>query len=176
MSEQSLSRQRVNFIAMRVRDCSWSCAPFSHLGAIGLVGPDEPRYAWIARAMATSGDWVTPRLYGEPWFEKPALYYWAAALGFAAHLPAEWAARLPSAFAALVAAIAIGWLGRKFYSDENRWPFASAFLACSSYFFDERCCDRVRARGGSRYVLQRRSHPRDGKRHDCARSSRGFPF
>ena len=53
---------------------------FSHLGVIGLVGPDEPRYAWIARAMAETGDWVTPRLYGQPWFEKPPLYYWGCLL------------------------------------------------------------------------------------------------
>ena len=88
---------------------------FSHLGAFGFVGPDEPRYAWIARAMAQTGDWVTPRLYGSPWFEKPILYYWTAALGFELHLPAEWAARLPSAFAALSATLAIGWLGWKHY-------------------------------------------------------------
>src|SRR6202041_820802 len=65
---------------------------FGHLGAMGLAGPGEPRYAWIARAMAETGDWVTPRLYGQPWFEKPALYYWAAAIGFRLNLPAEWAA------------------------------------------------------------------------------------
>ena len=46
---------------------------FSGLGAIGLVGPDEPRYAAIARAMAETHDWVTPRLWGTPWFEKPVL-------------------------------------------------------------------------------------------------------
>jgi 4-amino-4-deoxy-L-arabinose transferase-like glycosyltransferase len=92
---------------------------FGHLGAIGLVGPDEPRYAWIARAMAETGDWVTPRLYGQPWFEKPILYYWAAGLGFALHLSAEWAARLPSAFAALAATIGIGWLGWKHYDDRD---------------------------------------------------------
>src|SRR5260370_27905440 len=43
---------------------------FSHLGVIGFVGPDEPRYAWIARDMAETGDWVTPRLYGNPSFSK----------------------------------------------------------------------------------------------------------
>jgi 4-amino-4-deoxy-L-arabinose transferase-like glycosyltransferase len=86
---------------------------FSHLGALGLVGPDEPRYAWIAREMASTGDWITPRLYGTPWFEKPALYYWAAAFGFRLHLPPEWAARLPSAFAALISAFVISWLGWK---------------------------------------------------------------
>jgi len=108
---------------------------FGHLGAIGLVGPDEPRYAWIARAMASSGDWVTPRLYGQPWFEKPVLYYWATALGFLMHLPAEWAARLPSAFAALVAALTIGWLSRKYFgSNETSWTFTSPALLAPLIF------------------------------------------
>jgi len=89
---------------------------FGNLGALGLLGPDEPRYVWIARAMAETGDWITPRLYGKPWFEKPVLYYWAAAIGFRLHLSAEWAARLPSAVAACLAAIAIGWLGWKHYA------------------------------------------------------------
>ena len=102
---------------------------FSHLGALGLVGPDEPRYVWIARAMAETGDWVTPRLYGQPWFEKPALYYWAAAIGFRLNLPAEWAARLPSVFAGLAAAIAIGWLGSKHYGGSQDWSRAPWLLA-----------------------------------------------
>ncbi len=91
---------------------------FGNLGALGLVGPDEPRYVWIARAMAETGDWVTPRLYGQVWFEKPILYYWAAAVGFLFHLPAEWAARLPSACSALAAALAIGWLAKKHYGGD----------------------------------------------------------
>jgi 4-amino-4-deoxy-L-arabinose transferase-like glycosyltransferase len=101
---------------------------FGHLGAIGLVGPDEPRYAWIARAMAQTDDWATPKLYGEPWFEKPILYYWAGAVGFALHLPVEWAARLPSALAALVSALAIGWLGWKNYPSEREGAFTPALL------------------------------------------------
>ncbi len=133
MSEHPLSRQRANFVAYASAGLIVVVCLFSHLGAIGLVGPDEPRYAWIARTMATSGDWVTPRLYGQPWFEKPVLYYWAAALGFLAHLPSEWAARLPSAFAALVAAVAIGWLGWKFYGKEYG-PFASLFLVAPLIF------------------------------------------
>jgi 4-amino-4-deoxy-L-arabinose transferase-like glycosyltransferase len=102
---------------------------FAQLGAIGLVGPDEPRYAWIARAMAETGDWVTPRLYGQPWFEKPILYYWTAGIGFALHLSAEWAARLPSAMAALLAAVTIGWLGWKHYSRDLNSMRSPALLA-----------------------------------------------
>ena len=102
---------------------------FGHLGAMGLTGPDEPRYGWIARAMAETGDWVTPRLYGQPWFEKPVLYYWVAATGFLFHLPAEWAARLPSALAALATALAIGWLGWRHYGGETKLPQNAAILA-----------------------------------------------
>ena len=102
---------------------------FGNLGALGLVGPDEPRYVWIARAMAETGDWVTPRLYGQPWFEKPILYYWAAAMGFLLHLPAEWAARLPSACAALAAALAIGWLAKKHYGGDASSLSSPVFLA-----------------------------------------------
>ncbi len=79
--------------------------------------------------MAETGDWVTPRLYGQPWFEKPILYYWAAALGFRLHLSAEWAARLPSAISALAAAFAIGWLGWKHYGNDTRIERSPAVLA-----------------------------------------------
>jgi 4-amino-4-deoxy-L-arabinose transferase-like glycosyltransferase len=88
---------------------------FHNLGAIGLVGPDEPRYAWIARDMAESGDWVTPRLYGKPWFEKPVLYYWGAALSFKLFGVSEVTARLPCAFAALLATLAMAWLAWHLY-------------------------------------------------------------
>jgi len=95
---------------------------FSHLGAIGFVGPDEPRYAWIARAMTETGDWVTPKLYGKPWFEKPPLFYWGAALSFKLLGVSEAAARLPSAICALLATLAMGWLAWRMYGGETaRW-------------------------------------------------------
>lgn len=84
---------------------------------------------WIARAMAQTGDWVTPRLYGRPWFEKPALYYWTAAIGFELHLSPEWAARLPSAVAALVCALSIAWLGFHFIEKNQFCPWHPGLLA-----------------------------------------------
>jgi 4-amino-4-deoxy-L-arabinose transferase-like glycosyltransferase len=77
---------------------------FHALSGTGLLGPDEPRYASVARAMALSGDWITPRLWGVPWFEKPALLYWMTSAGFRAGLGLELAPRLP------VALLAIGFL------------------------------------------------------------------
>jgi 4-amino-4-deoxy-L-arabinose transferase-like glycosyltransferase len=95
---------------------------FHNLGALGLVGPDEPRYAWIARDMQETGDYITPRLYGKPWFEKPPLYYWSAALSFKFFGVSETSARLPSAISALLATLALAWLALRLYGAETgRW-------------------------------------------------------
>jgi 4-amino-4-deoxy-L-arabinose transferase-like glycosyltransferase len=95
---------------------------FRQLGVVGLMGPDEPRYAWIARDMMESGDWITPRLYGSPWFEKPPLYYWGAALSFKLFGVSETTARFPSAIAALLATLALAWLAWRVYGSATaRW-------------------------------------------------------
>src|SRR4051812_5594636 len=59
-----------------------------------LANPDEGRYSEISREMAASGDWVTPRLNGIKYFEKPPLQYWATALAFNVFGVNEAAARL----------------------------------------------------------------------------------
>lgn len=73
----------------------------------GLVGPDEPRYASIARHMAESGDWVTPTLWGEPWFEKPALLFWLGGMGVRAGLEAF--TRIPVALLCLAFLAYLHW-------------------------------------------------------------------
>lgn len=67
------------------------------LDRVGMLSTDEPRYAAVGRAMADSGDWITPRLWGHPWFEKPALLYWMTALAFKAGLDPDLAPRVPVA-------------------------------------------------------------------------------
>ena len=69
---------------------------------LGLVGADEPRYAQIAREMLFRRDYVTPVLWGRPWLEKPALYYWRAMFAFLEFGVHDWAARLPSASFAFI--------------------------------------------------------------------------
>ncbi len=94
---------------------------FSGLGALGLIGPDEPRYAAIARAMAETRDWVTPRLWGASWFEKPVLYYWIAGTTMRIFDVSEFAARLPSAMAALLAVVAVAWTALRSYGVGAAW-------------------------------------------------------
>ena len=70
------------------------------LGSVPLANPDEGRYAEIPREMLASGDWVTPRLNGVNYFEKPPLVYWLIAGSQQAFGPNEWAVRaVPALFA-----------------------------------------------------------------------------
>jgi 4-amino-4-deoxy-L-arabinose transferase-like glycosyltransferase len=101
----------------------------SGLPAIGLVGPDEPRYAAVARTMAESGDWLTPRLNGVPWFEKPVLYYWAAGIAFRLLGPSDWAARLPSALAAVMTTALLTWLCGRLWGPLSATDFVLLFPA-----------------------------------------------
>jgi len=103
---------------------------FSGLAALGLVGPDEPRYAAIAREMAATGDWVTPRLFGQPWFEKPVLYYWSAALAFRSGMTNETAARLPSGIFALFATLGLAWAARRFYGGRTALTLSLMLPTC----------------------------------------------
>lgn len=85
------------------------------LGQIPLLGPDEPRYARVAVEMARAHEWVRPTLGGEPWLEKPALYYWLAGLGYRVIGENEWAARLPAVLAALLMTGFTGLLGARLF-------------------------------------------------------------
>ncbi len=77
------------------------------LGGVPLLGKDEPRYAEVAREMVAAGDWITPRLAGNTWFEKPALPYWLMATGFSVLGVSELAARLGSALLAILTVFAV---------------------------------------------------------------------
>jgi 4-amino-4-deoxy-L-arabinose transferase-like glycosyltransferase len=81
---------------------------------LGLVGADEPRYAQVAREMLGRHDYVTPFLWGHPWLEKPALYYWRAMFSFREFGVHDWAARLPSASFAFILVFLIYWHIRRF--------------------------------------------------------------
>ena len=107
---------------------------FLGLGSLGLVGPDEPRYAHIAREMLASGDFVTPRYFGEPWLEKPVLYYWLASAAYWLFGVNEFAARLPSALAAVLGVFCVYLVGRQ---REGPWEglFSCLVLAASILYF-----------------------------------------
>ena len=84
------------------------------LSSFGLIGADEPRYAQVAREMLERHDCVTPTLSGEPWLEKPPLYYWQAIVAYKIFGVSDWAARLPSVIDASAMVFALYWFLRRF--------------------------------------------------------------
>ncbi len=99
------------------------------LGLRPMITPDETRYAEIPREMLTSGDWIVPRLVGVRYFEKPPAGYWATACTFLFFGENRFAARLPSALAAGLAAFAlVHLLRRERESSLASWIAPAAFL------------------------------------------------
>lgn len=72
----------------------FALAWFGTLEQRRLINPDEGRYSEIPREMVATGDWLTPRLNGIKYFEKPALQYWATATAFTVFGEHHWTARL----------------------------------------------------------------------------------
>ena len=90
------------------------CAVYFYgLGAVPLLGPDEPRYAQVAREMYERGDWVTPMLAGHTWFEKPALLYWLTGVAYGLFGMTEFAVRAGSALAGVLTVLLAGWAARR---------------------------------------------------------------
>lgn len=131
------TREFVVLIAVSLFLLMYGLVPIFGGDQLGLVGADEPRYAQIAREMLTAhseachevhakviprslrledlrasyhclaGGTVTPILYGQPWLEKPALYYWRAMSFFKEFGVSDWSARLPSTSATFALVILI---------------------------------------------------------------------
>ncbi len=98
-----------------------------------MLDPDEGRYAEIPREMVTTGDWVTPRLDGLKYFEKPVLQYWATAAIYTVVGLSNWSSRLWTVvlgFACLP--LIYAWVARLY--DRRAGVAAVVLLAMSPYF------------------------------------------
>lgn len=103
---------------------------FYGLGWAPFIGPDEPRYAEVAREMYASGDWITPRLGGIKWFEKPALTYWLSATGYALFGENEFGARFAIAVVATFGVLLLYFFGRRTGSARFGYLSAAALVTC----------------------------------------------
>ena len=109
------------------------------LGNTGLVDETPPLFAASGRAMAETGDWLTPRVNGLPRYDKPPLVYWLMGLGYA--LPAgtvwdplgTWAARLPSALASVLTMLALGDTLLRFPLRGDSHPCRTAIAAALAF-------------------------------------------
>lgn len=122
-------RGRLGWLAWIMLAAAW----FATLQVRPLLDPDEGRYAEIPREMLASGDWITPRLDGLKYFEKPPLQYWATAAAYEAFGLRQWSSRLWSvglAFACLP--LVFAWVARLYGRDSAL--LALTALAVSPFF------------------------------------------
>ena len=106
---------------------------FSNLDYRRLIHPDEGRYAEIPREMVASGDWLTPRLDGIKYFEKPALQYWLTAAGYEVFGIHQWTARLWPALAGFAGVLFIGYVGFRLDGPRLGLYSAAALGGCVWY-------------------------------------------
>jgi 4-amino-4-deoxy-L-arabinose transferase-like glycosyltransferase len=133
--------EAVLFLAFTIFFLAYGVTPFFGGANLGLVGADEPRYAQIAHEMLDRFDsahtltnklnaCVTPYLYGKPWLEKPALYYWRAMFVFQDFGVHDWAARLPSATFAFIM-VALIYLHMRRFRPGGHLDAALITVACA---------------------------------------------
>src|SRR6267378_3280558 len=126
------SGSRSRWIAGALLICSlvW----FAGLEYRGLFMPDEGRYADIAREMLDADDWVTPRLNGIKYLEKPPLQYWATAGAFSVLGVDEWTARLWPAYTGFLGIALMAFAGFRLAPRSPWLPTALTLAGCWGYF------------------------------------------
>src|SRR5262249_41181504 len=82
-----------------------------------LFEPDESRYAQIPLEMLQRHDWVVPTLQGEPYLDKPPMFYWLVMLAYRAVGVSDWSARLVPAIAVHLALLVTYFFGRRSVGD-----------------------------------------------------------
>ncbi len=108
---------------------------FFKLGVLPLLDPDEPVYAQTAREMLAAHDFISPRIYGDFWYDKPPLFYWSIMGSFKLFGQTEFAARFPSALLAVCCALLVYFCGKSLFT--RRTGLLSALVLSTSleYFY-----------------------------------------
>ena len=94
----------------------------------------ESNYAETAREMVISGDYISPQIYGNYWYDKPIFYYWELALSFYLFGFNEMAARLPAAILGIFSLLFTYWFARHVYGEKVGW-LSSIILGTSLEFW-----------------------------------------
>ena len=89
----------------------------------------ESNYALTSKEMVLSGDWISPQIYGNYWYDKPIFYYWLLSASFSAFGFNEFAARLPSALFGTLNVLFIYWFTGKVFSKKAALPASLIFLS-----------------------------------------------
>lgn len=107
---------------------------FFALGLRDLISTDEGRYADIAMEMLQTGDWITPRLNGLLYFEKPPLQYWASAIGFSIFGFNDFTARLWPGLTGFLTVISVWFTAKRLWGSLAGEYAALVVVSCAWMF------------------------------------------
>lgn len=108
---------------------------FFNLGAFPLFDPDEPVYAETPKEMIVFGDFVSPRIYGEYWYDKPPMFYWLVAASFKIFGVNEFAARFPSALLGILCVMLVYRSGSRIFGQTAGIAGALVLATSIEYFY-----------------------------------------
>lgn len=94
----------------------------------------ESNYALTAKEMVQSGNWLSPQIYGQYWYDKPVMFYWLTALGFKLFGFTEFAARFFPAVFGLLGLGLVCWGGKKLYSPQAGFISGMVLLSSVEFF------------------------------------------
>jgi 4-amino-4-deoxy-L-arabinose transferase-like glycosyltransferase len=104
------------------------------IGGHALFTPDEGRYSEVAREMVVTGDYITPRLNGVAFLDKPILYYWLQASAILLFGLKEWALRFWPACAGVLGCLMTYAAGRQLFN-RRTGIISAAILATSPLYY-----------------------------------------
>lgn len=124
-----------DWLSIALLVCVAGILMLSFLGTQPLLDPDEPVYAETAREMIQYQDFISPRIYGDFWYDKPPMYYWLVAAAFKVFGFGEFAARFPSAFLAVSGTVFVYLAGRKLFNQRAGLLSALVLATSLEYFY-----------------------------------------
>lgn len=108
---------------------------FFNLGGVPLLDPDEPVYAETPKEMFAFNEFISPRIYGEYWYDKPPMYYWLVAGSYKIFGMNEFAARFPSAILSIACTLLVYSSGRRLFNERAGMIGALVLATCIEFFY-----------------------------------------
>ncbi|MBR4384648.1 MAG: glycosyltransferase family 39 protein, partial [Selenomonadaceae bacterium] len=102
-------------------------------GLIPITDPTECCYTLTAKEMLAAGDWLSPRIYGDFWFDKPIMFYWELLLAYKIFGVGEFASRFFPAVFATGGIFLTYFFGAKLYN--GKIGFVAAVMLATSLEF-----------------------------------------
>lgn len=100
-----------------------------------LMDPDEPAYAETAKEMLRAGNYLSPRIFGDFWFDKPPMYYWLVIYSYKIFGVTEFAARFPAGLTAVLTVGSLYYYVRKFFNESIAFNAGIVLASCINFFY-----------------------------------------